>query len=510
MNGPYLLGVDSGTSVVKSVVFDLHGTEIAVARRETPLVSPKPDWSEVDMRAAWKATADTIDEVVEAVGAEHIAAVGISGTACGAWLVDENGQPLRNAILWNDGRAADVIAEWQAQGIFSRVFAISGNGLFPGYPISALRWLMLHEPQTLEKARWFLFHKDWLRYNLTGEIHAEEADALYFPGDIYTRAHSDEILALTGLSAYRDRLPAIKRSQDVVGTVTEAASRRTGLRVGTPVVAGAVDVVASTLGGGVYRPGQACAILGTSFLNNLVTSEPTLTPLESGVQTAMPEGAWVRSVVNTSGTINIDWLVDNFAAEERALAERSGRSLYDHIEETVAAVPPGSNGLVYLPYLNTAGIISPFADPNARGMFFGMSMDTTRADLMRAVYEGTALAMRDCFDAIGQPVEEVILVGGGARSAFWSQMFADAAGKRIIIPEGTEFGARGAAILAGVGTGIFASFDEAMTATVRPARVYTPNPDATRVYNAVYELYCHLYNNAREGWRLRRKIIDNL
>jgi sugar (pentulose or hexulose) kinase len=509
VNG-YLLGVDSGTSIVKSVVFDLHGAEIAVARRDMPLVSPKPGWSEVDMRAAWEATADTIAEVVQNVGLDNISAVGISGTACGAWLIDENGQPLRNAILWNDGRAADVIAEWQAEGVYKRIFEISGNAPFPGYPLSTLRWLMRHEPQTLENARWFLFHKDWLRYNLTGEIHAEEADISYFPGDISNRSHSDELLMLAGLIAYRDRLPPILRSHDLAGTITESASNRTGLRVGTPVVAGAVDVVASALGGGVYRPGQACAILGTSFLNSLIVSEPSFTPVESGVEAAMPAGGWIRSVVNTSGTINIDWLVDHLAGEERALAEKTGRSIYDHIEETVAVVPPGANGLTYLPYLNTAGIISPFADPNARGLFFGLSLENTRADMMRAIYEGTALAMRDCFDAIGQPVDEVILVGGGARSAFWSQMFADATGKRIVIPEGTEFGARGGAILAGVGTGVFTSFDEAVSATVRPARVYTPNPEAARIYEAVYELYCHLYNNAREGWHLRRKILDDL
>jgi sugar (pentulose or hexulose) kinase len=506
MSADLLLGIDGGTSVVKSVVFDGTGAEIAIARRETPIQTPQPGWSEVDMRALWAATAETIREVVARVGAERIAAVGISGTACGVWAVDADGAPVRNAILWNDGRAAEVIAGWQADGSYKRIFEISGNAPFPGYPLSTLRWLLLHEPQMLKKARWLLFHKDWLRYNLTGDLHTDESDVSYFPGDIRARTHSDDLLALAGLSAYRDRLPPLISSQATAGAVTAHAAQETGLRARTPVVAGAVDVVASALGGGVVRAGQACAILGTSFLNSLVTAEPAFIPVESGVQAAMPGGGWLRSVVNTSGTINIDWLVAHLAGEERAAAETSGESVYAHVESVIADVPPGANGVVYLPYLNTAGIVSPFAEPNARGMFFGIAMSTTRADLMRAVYEGTALAMRDCFEAIGQPCEEVVLVGGGARSAFWSQMFADATGRRIVVTEGSEFGARGAAILAGVGVGLFASFDEAVARTVRPARVYTPETDAARMYSAVYPLYQHLCYSAREAWALRRGI----
>jgi sugar (pentulose or hexulose) kinase len=509
MSPDLLLGIDSGTSVVKSVIFDQAGQELAVARRETPLLSPQPGYAEVDMRALWAAAAETIREVVDAVGAERIAAVGLSGTACGVWPLAADGTPVRNAILWNDGRAAEIITEWQRDGSYSRIFQISGNAPFPGYPLSTLRWLHLHEPHTLQHTRWFLFHKDWLRYNLTGDLHTDESDVSYFPGDIRERVHSPDLLALAGLQSYQDRLPELLASQSVAGRVTPQAAAQTGLPAGTPVVAGAVDVVASALGGGIHRPGQACAILGTSFLNSLVTAEPAFVPVESGVQAAMPGGGWLRSVVNTAGTINIDWMVDHLAGEERLAAQSRGEDVYTHIEATVSQVPPGAHGLIYLPYLNTAGIVSPFADPNARGMFFGLATTTTRADLMRAVYEGTALAMRDCFDAVGQPVEEVVLVGGGARSSFWAQMFADATDQRIVITEGTEFGARGAAILASVGIGLFPSFTAAIEHMVRPARVFTPRADAARMYEAIFPLYQHLYRTARDAWALRHQIFDS-
>jgi sugar (pentulose or hexulose) kinase len=276
------------------------------------------------------------------------------------------------------------------------------------------------------------------------------------------------------------------------------------------VVAGAVDVVASALGGGVYQPGQACSILGTSFLNSLVVAEPSFQPPESGVQAVLPGGTRLRSLVNTSGTLNLDWLVDNLALEERAAAQSSGRNVFDLIEETVRQVPPGARGIVYLPYLNSAGIISPFAEPTARAQFFGISIEHTRADLMRAIYEGTALAMRDCYDAIGQPVEEVTLVGGGARSAFWSQMFADVTGRRILVTTGSEIGARGAAILAGVGTGYYPSLNEAVRQAVHIAQRYQPQPAYAKAYGAVYEIYRQLYLSARDIWRLRRRVLTEL
>lgn len=507
---PYLLGIDSGTSVVKSVVFDLSGAEIAVARRDMPVVSPVTGWSEADMLAVWEATADTIAEVTRAVDSREIAAVGISGTACGFWAVDEAGRPVRNAILWNDGRAADIISEWQANGVYSRIFAMSSNAPFPGYPVSIMRWLQEHEPGVRERTRWLLFHKDWLRYNLTGQFQSEQADVSYFPGDIRARGHSDEMLDLCGIPDWRGRLPPVSASQDVVGQVTRQAAARTGLREGTPVVAGAVDVVASAIGGGVYQPGQACSILGTSFLNSLVTAEASFDPPESGVTACLPGGTWLRSLVNTSGTLSLDWLVDNLAAEERAAAATTGQSVFEHIEKTIQTVPPGSRGIVFLPYLNTAGIVSPFAEPAARAQFFGISMEHTRADLMRSIYEGTALAMRDCYDAIGQPIEEVVLVGGGARSAFWAQMFADATERRILVTAGTEIGARGAAILAGVGAGVFDSLGSAVNATVHIARTYTPQPGPAKTYRALYELYRHLYMTARDAWRLRRRVLDSI
>ncbi len=504
----YLLGIDAGTSVVKSVVFDLAGNEVAVARRETPLEHPFTNASEGDMQSLWQLTAETIQEVINKVAASEIIAIGIAGTACGVWAVDKNLQPLRKAIFWNDGRAANIIARWQENGFFKRGFEISGNAAFPGYPLSALSWLKENELETLEKSRYLLFHKDWLRLQLTGEIATDVSDVGYFPGDIRKRMYSAELLQGAGLEI-TDKLPPLHESSDVIGKITRQVAEQTGLKEGTPVVAGAVDVVASLIGGGVIKAGQAGSVLGTSFLNSLVLDTPSFNPPDTGVQTCMPDGLWERSLVNTTGTLAIEWMLDTIAKDI------TGENCYDTLAELAQSAPVGSSGLVFLPYLSTAGIISPFANAMARGQFFGLSTEHTRADLIRAVYEGLALAMHDCYSVMGQHIDpvvfaRVVVVGGGARSHFLMQLFADVTGKQIFVTNGTEFGARGVALLAGVGAGVFKSLEQAVKQCVRTERSYEPNLANSEKYGELYRLYKHLYLNSLEAWDLRQEVLSKI
>jgi sugar (pentulose or hexulose) kinase len=504
-----LLGIDCGTSVVKSVIFDAHGSELAVARREMPVTNDGA-LSECDMGAAWALTAETIREAVQGSDARAIRAVGVCGTACGFWAIDGQGAPVGPGILWNDGRAAETIVAWQESGFHARCFDIGGNALFPGYPLVLLHWLRQHQPERLARARWLLFQKDWLRWNLTGDLHTDESDAAYFPGDVHQRAYSPALLAETGLSDLADRLPPIVPSHQVVGYISEAAAAQTGLLAGTPVAAGAVDVVASLLGGGSHRPGQASSVLGTSLLNTLVLDAPSLKPAETGVQAWLPDGGWARSLINTSGTLAIDWMIDALTGDERRIAADTGESIFALIERTAASAPVGAHGLVFLPYLNTTGINSPFVDPNARAQFFGLSLEHTRADLIRAVYEGVALAMLDCYRATGQPLERITLVGGGARSAFWAQMFADTTGAHIQVPSGSEYGARGAALLAGIGAGVFPSLTDAVAHMVQPSATFAPDAQRHAAYQQVYALYSALSRGAPPFWAQWRATYDGL
>jgi erythritol kinase (D-erythritol 1-phosphate-forming) len=512
MGEPYLLGIDIGTSVVKSVLFDHGGHEVAIGRRTPALLRPHAGWSEADMEALWLDVADTVREVVhsEARQEGEVRGIGLSGTACGLWLVDGGGDPVRNAILWNDGRAADILGEWQQSGALGEIFRISGNALFPGYTLACLAWLQQHEPGALRSARHLLFCKDWIRYRLTGQIATDHSDASYMPYDIRRADYSDELLAVCGVAGTRDLFPRLLESGAVAGKLSRAAGESLGLPPGIPVVAGMVDVAATTLGAGAYRVGQACSIVGTSFLNNVLSAGPSFEPGGVGVQARTTGGLYIRSMVNTSGTINLQWFLDQLCAAEQAAAARDGGDVYAWAEQTAAGVPLGSGGIIYHPYLNTTGVISPFVNPTARAQFFGLSVEHTRAHLLRAVYEGTALSMLDSYLHMPADVREVSLSGGGARSRFWCQMFADCTGRTMLVPSGTELGARGVAILAGVAGAVYRDLADAMTQVIHVERRHEPDPGLTAQYRELYELYRQIYEHLGDDWWARHRLLARL
>jgi xylulokinase/L-xylulokinase len=464
------------------------------------------------MEALWQDVKETLKEIVtsETLRDGEIVAIGISGTCCSSWLLDAEGRPVRNAILWNDGRAADIIGEWQRSGVMDELFRISGNTVFPGYTVAVLRWLQRNEPEALEKARWSVFCKDWICYCLTGEIVSEHSDVGYTPYDIRESVYSDELLELCGVEAMRRLFPNVLEPGDVAGHLLPEVAEEVGLPTGIPVVAGMVDVTATTLGAGAYKPGQATTIVGTAFLNNFVTEQPSFEPFGIGVQTRTAGGVWVRSVINTSGTISLEWFLDQFCANEREAAEAAGRSIYEWAERVAGEVPLGSGGIIYHPYLNTTGVIAPFLNPTARAQFFGISIENTRADMLRAVYEGTALAMLDCSAQIPVEIEEWYISGGGKRSAFWCQMFSDCTGRTILVPTGDELGARGVAVLAGIACGIYRDLDDAMKQVIRVERRHEPNPEATEKYQQIYELYKKIYEHVMDDWWERHRLLSTL
>ncbi|MFO7322385.1 MAG: FGGY-family carbohydrate kinase [Chloroflexota bacterium] len=508
----YLLGIDVGTSVVKSVLFNLRGEEIVVSRRTPAIIRERQGWSEMSMEALWQDVLATLREVASSEALRHgeIAGIGLSGMCCSSWLLDDAGRPVRNAILWNDGRAASIIADWQREGVMDEVFRIGGNIMFPGYTVAVLRWLQENEPETLERARWSVFCKDWIRFKLTGKIATEHSDAGYTPYDLRASAYSDTLLRACGIESTRRLLPEVLDSDEITGELLPEVAQVTGLRAGIPVVAGLVDVAASTLGAGAYRPGQACTIVGTSFLNNFIYAEPSFEPAGIGVQTRAGNGGWVRSLVNTAGTMNLEWFLQEFCAAERAAAEAEGRNIYEWAEAVAAEIPIGCEGVIYHPYLNTAGVIAPFLNPVARAQFFGISVEHTRAHLLRAVYEGTALAMLDNYMRVNLEVDEWYIAGGGKRSPFWTQMFADATGRAILVPAGEELGARGVAVLAGVASGVYSSVEDAMRQVIHVTREHQPNPEAHEKYLKVYQLYRRIYEHVMDDWWERYHLLNEL
>lgn len=482
----YLLGIDKGTSVIKAVVFDSAGKARGAGQRRVEVLASRPGWHEEDPEHSWSLCVAIIGEALRAAGVSgrDIAGIGISGHMGGAWLVDAEGAAVRNAICWPDERAQPEQMALEQAGKLKDVFDISGNGLMPGITAMLLGWLAAHEPEVIEKTTSVLCAKDYLRFRLTGAVATDPSDVSFVPGDIDRRIHSARVLELCGASAWMDKLPPILPSGEIAGTVTRQAAELTGLAEGTPVVTGLGDACANAIGVGAIRPGAALTVLGTSCLNSLVTSGPERAPEGLGFLFAMPMDRYLRILPNTSGTIAFDWFLDRFGAP----TDKEGKTDFSALEARAAAVPRGAQGVTFIPYVNGSGVLAPFFDAQARGSFFGTGSHTTYDHLLRAVYEGLCFATRDCFAAMNTPPQSLVLTGGGAKSPFWAQMFADVLGVPIEIVAVEESGALGVAMLAGVAAGLWPDIETAARINPVIAR-YEPDPVARQDYDGWFALY---------------------
>ncbi len=508
----YLLGIDAGTTVIKSTLFDLQGREIAVAAHDSSFVSPQPGWAESDMRMVWQAVQATLRQVLAraAIPAEQVLAVGVTGQGDGTWLVDRSGTPVRPAILWSDGRtAASVKQLWQA-GVGSAIFAITGTALNTCNQAIHLRWLQEHEPATLASTAAVLRAKDWLFLCLTGVVSTDATDASHTYFSVRTQAYDERILRLLGVERWAPAIPAAPRPAANQAPLLDPVAVALGLRPGTPVVAGPFDVAASALGAGAALPGDACSVLGTAGVHQVMVDRPVLEPADIGYNMChAPDGVQIRLLPTMTSTQNLQWFARQFYAQEWAEAQQSGANLWDALERRAADEPLGARGVLYHPYLDPAGERAPFINSAARAQFSGLSAGHTRETLLRAVYEGVALSVLDCYATMGVPVTSLRLAGGGARSPLWAQMLADGLAAPVVVAEGTEYGARGAVMNAAVAIGIFGSYADAVAHMVRPARTFEPVPGNRERYAALLRIYRAEREAMMNVWEVRQAILGN-
>lgn len=507
----YLLGIDAGTTMVKSVVFDLHGNEVAKAGKPIATIHPRPGWAEHDMKEVWDAVATSIREALNKgeIKPETVKGVSMSAQGAGSWFVSKKGRPTRNAVGWADGRAAYIIDRWKEDGTLDRIFEASGFMYYSGSgPGIIVPWFKENEPQVLEQSKAVMWCNDWVRFCLTGEILTDEPDASIAMMDQKRRVYSDEVFALAGISEYKQLFPPVKQSHEIGGKVTRDAAKKTGLIEGTPVAMGAWDCSSTALGAGCVQPGDATSIVGTAGIHLCLASEPAVNRAYSLACHAVP-GRWLINSMAMTAANNLDWFEREFCLAECQEAERHGQSKYEVINREVDSVPIGANGVMYLPFLQ--GERAPFVEPRARAEFFGMGDWTKRADLIRAVYEGVALATRHNYTQMekGARFAEVRLGGGGAQSEVWTQIIADCTGKIMKVTSGTEFGARGAAINAAVALGIFKDHREAVGQMVSVSRVQEPDPKKTEMYAEIFKLYVKLIERNRKMWVDMCDLVDN-
>ena len=486
-----VLGVDVSTTATKAVLVDEAGAVIAVATAEYPFETPRPLWSEQDPALWWDGAVAAIGAVLAQAGrsAADVAAVGLTGQMHGLVLLDTADRVLRPAILWNDQRTAAECDAIRAAVGPERLVEITGNDALTGFTAPKLVWVRDHEPEVWRRAAHVLLPKDYVRLQLTGEHALDKADGagtLLF--DLAAREWSEEVLGRLDIPP--SWLPPTFEGPEVTGVVSALAAEATGLRAGTPVVAGGGDQAANAVGVGVVSPGRMALSLGTSGVVFAATERPLYEP-RGRVHAfchAVP-GRWHLMSVMLSAAGSLRWFRDALAPGEA----------FDALVEAGAAVAAGSDGLFFLPYLT--GERSPHPDPLARGAFIGLTLAHDRRHMTRAVLEGVAFGLRDGLDlmtAAGMPAPtQVRASGGGTASPLWRQILADVLDAEIATVETTEGAAYGAALLAGVGAGWWGSVDGATDAVVRVTPVASPGRDAP-LYAERHAVYRDLYPVLRE------------
>lgn len=512
----YLLGIDLGTSATKTVLFSNDGKVIASKSYEYPLIQPKNGWAEQDPLEWYKATVSTVRDVISQakINASEIAGLAIAGQMHGLVMLDSEGKVLRNSILWCDARTGAQCDEITTLVGKNRLVEISANPALTGFTASKILWVRENEPEIYSRCSTILLPKDYVRYRLTGTIAMEISDA---SGtnllDVGRRCWSQEILEKLNIDS--KIMPPIIESTDVAGTITEQAALETGLYKGTMVAGGAGDNAAAALGTGVCHDGSAFVTLGTSGVIFAHTSKLAIDPL-GRVHTfcAAVPGCWTAMSCTLAAGLSLRWARDILFEHEKSECKTKGTDVYDLMTSSASDLPPGSDGLIYLPYL--MGERSPILDPEARGVFFGLNALHTRSHLTRAVLEGITFSQRQNLEVLREmsiAPDTILACGGGASSRMWRQMLADVLNCKIQTMESSEGPALGAAILAGVAAGIFSSVEDGCEKCVRKGQELSlPRNDELQRYNSIYTLYSFLYPQLRPAFAKLanlRKALDS-
>lgn len=499
-----LLGLDLGTSSVKAVLFDPQSSQtLAVAAREYPIQRPTPDRAEQDPAAWWEAVVAVTRSVLVQAGRHDVAAVSFSGQMHGTVLLDAAGQPVHPAIIWADGRSAAACVQLVAPLGPARYAAITGTLPAPGFLGATLLWLAQHAPDLLVRTHQVVLPKDYIRLRLTGEVATEVSDAAgsgVF--DVARRQWASEILAAAGLP--QSLFPPVLASTAVAGRLSTAVAEAMGLPAGVPVIAGCADQPAQAIGNGLLAPGAASVTVGSggqvfvplqpAGYRGGPADAPLSLPTDPRLHVfnhAVP-GMWYVLGAILSAGLALRWLrqVTGLAGVPDAYARLSAEA---------AVVAPGADGLIFLPYL--AGERTPHMDPRARGAFVGLSAYHGRGHLARAVMEGVALALRQVLEiclTLGEPVTQLIAAGGGAASPVWRQILADVLGRPLRQSLLAEQAGVGAALLAGVGAGIYPDLATACRQVVQRGPITEPDPSQLAVYDDLYARFLALYPRLRE------------
>ena len=506
----YYIGIDIGTTGAKALLVDERGTVCAQAASEYSFSTPKSLWCEQNPADWWNATRTVFRELVDKTSkaGESIKGIGLTGQMHGLVLLDERGEVLRPCIMWNDQRTGSQCENITEKIGYDRLLNLIANPVLPGFTLPKILWVRENEPDIYKKIVHIVLPKDYIRYKLTGEFATDVSDASGMAVlDVAHRKWNDELL--DELSVPREWLPKVYESPEVTGVISNRASEQTGLQEGIPVVAGGGDQAAGAVGCGIVSPGIVSVTIGTSGVVFAHSDQMALQPegkLHSFCH-AVP-GAWHLMGVTLAAGGSLRWYRDTFATQEIEQARQSNIEVYDVLLKRVQKINAGADGVFFLPYL--AGERTPYPDPGAQGVFFGLSLRHTRDHLLRAVMEGVGYSLRDCLElvkSVGVPITQIRLSGGGARSAVWRQIIADIFNEEVITLNTSDGAPYGAALLAAVGTEKFSSVREACDATIAIGERHSPNPENTKRYEDGYTIYKELYPSLKKSFQQNTQLL---
>lgn len=484
------IGIDIGTTNVKVAAIDEHGTLLGFYTKQTPLITIKENWIEQSPDAWWDATIDCFTQMLkdDTVNVSSIKGIGVSAQGTGATFVDKAGLPIHNCLIWMD-RRGEIIGKRHSD-FRDRVFEISGNELDAVYNTLAAAWFKEFRPQDFSKTFKMLTATEYIIFKLTGVFSSNRSDAgNQMSYDAKEGNWSNEIMNHFGLSV--DLLPQIHECTDIIGQVTTEAGKALNIKSGIPVIAGGEDTSSAALAMGVYKDGQTYYSSGTSTnLGVCVKDDFSKTPGIPNVMTLphVVKGMRLKSGNITTSGSSTEWLKDVLYANEAIP--------FAMMDMEVIQAGPGAGNLFFLPYL--AGTFSPVSNSNARGSFVGISLSTKRENIARAVMEGVAFEVRNhCVHMAkhGHTITELRGAGGPTKSDIWNQIISDISGVKLTIVQSNADAAVGDAMLAAIGTGSFTSYEEAINKTVRPGKVYVPNPEMKDFYSKRFDIYTQIYDS---------------
>jgi len=501
-----LLSVDIGTESGRVALLTLDGKVVANSSKEYPLYCPKAEWAEQDPDDWWSATEENIKNVLAEAQDPKVLAIGIGGQMHAPVPIGKNGELLLNRVpLWCDKRSNYLCEELKEKYDENDGLKLTGNAIIPSWTGFKMQWIKRNYPDIFKNTCKFLSCKDYLNLRLTGEMYTDysEASATYL-FDAEKKKWTTDLVLL--LEQDTEKLPDIVEASNIIGKVSRQASQRTGLKEGTPVVAGGGDMMCLLLGAGVAEYGQACDITGTAADISVFVEKPLYDPRLMHIHHVVPEGGWISFGILDAGGGSFKWFKDTFCKAEVEEARAAKKSVYQLLSEKAAQVPIGSEKLLFFPYLLGERTLGT---SRSRGVFFGLTPRHEIAHCVRAIMEGVTFDLNQSFEIIAQngiDVDEIRAIGGGARSSLWCDIKANIYGKTIKTLKNFEGGVVGAAILAGIGAGIYSDAADAAERVISFDNTFHTDSEKMRYYFKQYQVYKSMHDVMQQYYYYLAKI----